>query len=220
MIDIYIIYEENADKSVASQQKAYMRNQFTYLGLKAPIRRALSKDYLKEVTADKSVDWELIEKLWNEEYREYQDLACDILKKLKKTLTPADLPKIKKIAQIKSWWDTIDNLDELVGAIAQNHPEAKRTILDWSLDEDFWIRRLAIDHQLGFKDKTDLELLAKIIQNNLAGSDFEKEFFINKSIGWALRDLSKANPDWVRTFLAKNESKMKKLSIKEAGKYI
>ena len=89
-------------------------------------------------------------------------------------------------------------------------------MLEWSKDKDFWIRRIAIDHQLGRKEKTNTELLEKIIINNF-GSD---EFFINKAIGWALRDYSKTNPEWVKDFINKYKSKMDKLSIKEASKYI
>ena len=89
-------------------------------------------------------------------------------------------------------------------------------MLKWSKDEDFWIRRLAIDHQLCRKEKTNIELLEQIIVNNF-GSD---EFFINKAIGWSLRDYSKTNPDWVRNFISKYKDKMDKLSIKEASKYI
>ncbi|WP_193435573.1 DNA alkylation repair protein, partial [Streptococcus suis] len=99
----------------------------------------------------------------------------------------------KKLAQSKSWWDSIDGLDKLVGKIVLDNPEAKQTILEWSLDDDFWLRRIAIDHQLLQKEKTDTELLEKILVNNLN----QTEFFINKAIGWSLRDYSKTNPDWV-----------------------
>ena len=89
-------------------------------------------------------------------------------------------------------------------------------MLKWSVDDDFWLRRIAIDHQLTRKDKTDKELLKQIIINNL-GSD---EFFINKAIGWSLRDYSKTNPKWVKCFIEEYQDKLDKLSIKEASKYI
>lgn len=120
------------------------------------------------------------------------------------------------MAQTKSWWDSIDGLDELVGKIVLNHPEAKTVILDWSVDDDFWLRRLAIDHQLLEKENTDTELLEQILVNNLN----QTEFFINKAIGWSLRDYSKTNPDWVRMFINKYRNQMASLSIREASKYI
>lgn len=89
-------------------------------------------------------------------------------------------------------------------------------MLDWSKDDDFWIRRIAIDHQLCRREKTNTELLEKIIVNNFGSN----ELFINKAIGWALRDYSKTNPLWVKEFLNKYQDKMDNLSIKEASKYI
>ncbi len=89
-------------------------------------------------------------------------------------------------------------------------------MLEWSSDDNFWLRRVAIDHQLLRKDKMKTNLLEKILINNLNQS----EFFINKAIGWILRDYSKTNPDWVRTFIEKHKNQMANLSIKEASKYL
>ncbi len=86
----------------------------------------------------------------------------------------------------------------------------------WSTSDNIWIRRTAIQHQLSLKDKTDKELL-EIIIVNCFGTD---QFFINKAIGWALREYSKTNLDWVRNFIEKNRDNMSKLSIKEGSKYI
>ena len=80
----------------------------------------------------------------------------------------------------------------------------------------FWLRRIAIDHQLNRKEKTNKELLEKIIVNNLGSS----EFFINKAIGWSLREYSKTNPAWVKNFINRYKDKLDKLSIREASKYI
>lgn len=89
-------------------------------------------------------------------------------------------------------------------------------MLEWSTDEDFWVRRIAIDHQFCRKEKTNIELLERILVNNLGSS----EFFVNKAIGWSLRDYSRANPDWVRYFLQTYSDKMDKLSVREASKYL
>lgn len=103
-----------------------------------------------------------------------------------------------------------------MSGIALRYPSVNNILLAWSTDDNFWLRRIAIDHQLMRKDKTDTELLEKIIINNLG----QTEFFVNKAIGWALRDYSKTNPDWVRGFIKKYGEKMSSLSIKEASKYI
>ena len=89
-------------------------------------------------------------------------------------------------------------------------------LLEWSRDGDFWIRRLAILHQLGRKAATDTASLEAILTANLGSG----EFFINKAIGWALRDYSKTDPDWVSQFIARYRNQMNALSIREGSKYI
>ncbi|MCY7147181.1 DNA alkylation repair protein [Streptococcus gordonii] len=203
----------NSDDAVA--MKAYMKNKFEFLGVKTPARRKLAKTFFKQQT-DSVIDWNFINEAWNNPYRELQYVALDYLEIRKKLLTPSDLQRLKKLAQTKSWWDTVDFLDRLVGSIITRFPETKEIILSWSCDEDIWLRRLAIDHQLLRKEETDTELLEKILINNLG----QTEFFINKAIGWALRDYSKTNPNWVRDFIERHQAEMAALSIREGSKYI
>ena len=204
-----------ANPDDAGAMKAYMKNKFEFLGVKTPARRKLAKAFFKQQT-DSVVDWNFINEAWNNLYRELQYAALDYLESRKKLLTPSDLPRLKKLAQTKSWWDTIDFLDRLVGSIIARFPETKEIILAWSCDEDIWLRRLAINHQLLRKEETDTELLENILVNNLG----QTEFFINKAIGWALRDYSKTNPDWVRDFIEKHRAEMAILSIREGSKYL
>ena len=203
----------NPDDAVA--MKAYMKNKFEFLGVKTPARRKLAKAFFKPQT-DLVIDWNFINEAWNYPYRELQYVALDYLEIRKKLLAPSDLPRLKKLAQTKSWWDTVDFLDRLVGSIIAQFPETKATILSWSCDEDIWLRRLAIDHQLLRKEETDIEIFEKILVNNLG----QTEFFINKAIGWALRDYSKTNPDWVRDFIERHQAEMAALSIREGSKYL
>jgi len=201
------------DDAVA--MKAYMKNKFEFLGVKTPARRKLTKAFFKQQT-DSVIDWDFINEAWSNSYRELQYAALDYLETRKKLLTPSDLPRLKKLAQTKSWWDTVDFLDRLVGTIIARFPETKEIILAWSRDEDIWLRRLAIDYQLLRKEETDTEFLEKILANNLG----QTEFFINKAIGWALRDYSKTNPDWVRDFIERHRAEMAALSIREGSKYL
>lgn len=203
----------NPDDAVA--MKAYMKNKFEFLGVKTPARRKLAKTFFKQQT-DSVIDWYFINEAWDNPYRELQYTALDYLESRKKLLTPSDFPRLKKLAQTKSWWDTIDFLDRLVGSIIARFPETKEIILAWSCDEDIWLRRLSIDHQLLRKEETDTELLEKILVNNLG----QTEFFINKAIGWALRDYSKTNPDWVKDFIERYRVEMAALSIREGSKYL
>ena len=207
--------EEQAEK-----MSAYMLNKFKHIGIRTPERRkifrAFFKEYKKEQEKSEKINWDFINNCWKNEYRELQYSALDYLQAVKDILTDKDIPKLKTLALSKSWWDTIDYFDMIIGGIALKYPKVNDTILKWSTDENIWLRRIAIDHQLLRKEKTNAELLEKIIKNNFG----QTEFFINKAIGWALRDYSKTNPKWVRDFIEKNKDKMAKLSIKEGSKYI
>jgi 3-methyladenine DNA glycosylase AlkD len=212
---IFEKYYAAADYSQAAKMGKYMRDLFPHLGIPAPKRKKLSKDFLNLVKKQKEIDWDFVNVCWKKE-REFQYLALNYIAALAKLLTPPDISHLKLLAVTKSWWDTIDCLDKIVGDLALTFPEINDILLKWSLDENFWLRRLAIDHQLLRKDKTNPALLEQIIINNLG----QKEFFINKAIGWSLREYSKTNPLWVRKFLMKYSDKLSPLSIKEASKYI
>ena len=213
---LFSLFEKNADPSTAQGMSAYMRNQFSYLGLKTPKRKELSKDFLKSLKKEKSVNWDFINTCWSNQYREFKYVAINYLDYISDLLSPADIVDLKKLILAESWWDTIDGLDSIVGRIALNYPEVNKTLLDWSKNENFWLRRVAIDHQNQRKEKTDTDLLEKIIENNLE----QQEFFINKAIGWSLREYSKTNPDWVRDFIRRYRDRLSLLSIREASKYI
>lgn len=100
--------------------------------------------------------------------------------------------------------------------VALQDDSVKDVLQEWSVDENLWLRRVAIDFQQRYKEKTDKEFLVKVIINNLGSN----EFFINKSIGWSLREYSKTNPEWVKDFIDQHRENMSSLSIKEASKYI
>ena len=232
MINIIGEFRQHKNEENAEKQAAYLRHQFEFIGLKTPERRLLAKDFLKEKKADKQIDWELVFEFWNLPEREFQYLALDYLHQMKKWLIFDDMEKIKKLTVSKSWWDTVDALDELVGQLlltgrkqatendSTAYEQVKTLVKEWAQAENFWLRRIAIDCQLSFKNQTDLELLSYNIEKNLLGSSFADEFFITKAIGWALRDLAKTNSAWVIKFIEEHENKMAKLSIREASKHL
>ena len=218
-MDFNKLYEEmiqHKNEEQARQMSKYMLNKFEYIGIKTPERRKIFKNFFKEYKNEEKIDWEFVNNCWENKYREFQYVAADYLKNMKDKLTIDDIPKLKQFILKKSWWDTIDNLDMTIGALALKDTNVNKILLEWSIDENIWLRRIAIDHQLLRKEKTNTELLEKVLENNLG----QAEFFINKAIGWALRDYSKTNPEWVKNFIEENEEKMSKLSIKEAGKYL
>lgn len=232
MINIIEEFRQHKNEENAEKQAAYLRHQFEFIGLKTPERRLLAKDFLKEKKGDKQIDWELVFEFWNLPEREFQYLALDYLHQMKKWLIFDDMEKIKKLTVSKSWWDTVDALDELIGHLlltgrkqateddSTAYEQVKTLVKEWAQAENFWLRRIAIDCQLSFKNQTDLELLSYNIEKNLLGSSFVEEFFITKAIGWALRDLAKTNSAWVIKFIEEHENKMAKLSIREASKHL
>jgi 3-methyladenine DNA glycosylase AlkD len=214
-MSIFEMFRAAANPEKAVFISAYMRNQFPFLGIPAPERRKMSRHFLKTL-GKKAIDWDFVFSCWQQPEREFQYLAKDYLAKVKAGLTPSNIPNLRELVISKSWWDTVDGLDVIVGNVALRYPEVNATLLNWSVDENFWLRRLAIDHQLTRREKTNTQLLEHILVNNLG----QTEFFINKAVGWALRDYSKTNPHWVRDFIGRHRSKMAPLSIREASKYI
>lgn len=214
-MDIFERMKNESNPEKAEQMSAYMRNQFAFLGIQSPIRKRISNEYFKKINGTE-IDWGFVMKCWEMPEREYQYIGIDYLSKYSRLLMPKDIPNLKHLATTKSWWDTIDGLDIIVGSIALRYPEVNDILLEWSKDNNIWLRRIAIDHQLLRKEKTNTILLEKIIVNNLDND----EFFINKAIGWVLRDYSKTNPDWVRNFINKYRNELAPLSIREGSKYI
>lgn len=209
-------FEKAKDKEKAAVMSKYMRNKFIFYGIQAPKRKEQYKELIKSAKKEKKIDWNFLNKCYDDEHREFQYLVYDYLLAMRQHVSYEDIPKIKKYILDKPWWDTIDFLCKVIGNVELLDARVKDLMLVWSKKDNIWLKRSAIEHQLGLKDQTDSELLEQIIVNCF-GSD---EFFINKAIGWALRDYSKTNPNWVKAFLDKYKNKMSDLSIKEASKYI
>ena len=210
------LFTQFADEDVAKGMSAYMKNRFAFFGIKTPNRRLLARQFFAGDKKTDPIDWVFVFACFDADGRELQYAALDYMERHKGQLKSTDLANIKQLILTKSWWDTVDCIDGFVGYLALKDSSINQTLLEWSIDENFWLRRIAIDHQLQRKDKTDTELLSTIIKNNLN----QTEFFIGKAIGWALREYSKTNPEWVRNFIAENKDNMASLSIREASKYL
>ena len=207
-------FEKRANEDNAIQMAKYLRNQFVFYGLKSPARRDAYHQILKD--EKKQIDWDLLDQAWNDKHREMQYFVCDYLLAMEKYVSYDDLFKIEHYVRTKQWWDTIDSLMKLYGYVGLKDQRVDQLMLDWSKDPDKWVRRVAIEHQLLRKDKMNTALLSQILENNLESN----EFFINKAIGWALRDYSKTNPEWLSDFIDGNYNHLAKLSITEGSKYL
>lgn len=213
---IVSLFEQHQNEKQAEAMATYMKNHFRFFGIGSKQRKALEKDIFKKEKQTKVIDWEFLNQCFDHPHREMQYVVSDYLMMMQKYLHYEDIERIEYYVRNKQWWDSIDAFDTIIGDIGLSDQRVNQIMLSWSLDENMWMRRLAIDHQLNRKDQTNKELLGEIIVHNL-NSD---EFFINKAIGWSLREYSKTNPTWVKAFIKEHQEDMAKLSIKEAGKYL
>ena len=216
LLDLITELEEKRNELLAVSMERYMQDKFRFLGVRGATRTEIYKKYFPEARKSKAIDWDFIENCWNKEEREFQYVVVYYLKAMQKFLKREDISRLKYLIVTKSWWDTIDLLAKVVGSLVIHIKGYDKIMQEWSKDSNIWLRRVAILYQLSLKDKVDKQVLDKILVNNLGDS----EFFINKAIGWALRDYSKYNPEWVREFIKKNKENMANLSIREASKYI
>ena len=194
----------------------YMRNQFKFLGLKTPQRKAASKDFIKE-SKQMSVSqvMEEIADLYKREEREYQYVAIDIAYANVRRLSFADIQALTHYVQVKSWWDTVDTWRKVFATFVILHPSKKQRVFELFYQHpNFWMRRVSVILQLLERETLDTELLTRAIEYDI----HTDEFFIQKAIGWALRNYSKFNPDWVRKFVASHD--LSKLAVREGTKYV
>ena len=216
LLDLITDFEENRNELLAESMSKYMQDKFRFLGVRGATRTEIYKKYFPDARKTKTIDWYFVESCWNKEEREFQYVVVYYLKAMQKFLKREDISRLKYLIVTKSWWDTVDLLAKVVGSLIIRIKGYDQIMLEWSKDSNIWLRRVAILYQLSLKDKVDKQVLDEILVNNLGDS----EFFINKAIGWALRDYSKYNPEWVREFIKKNKENMANLSIREASKYI
>ncbi len=205
------------DDETAIGMKAYLRDQFECLGVKKPLRAIIIKAFVQEFRSFSDSEWPLIvEQLWQLRFREFQYMAMEFCRMKSKSFQPEHLPLFERMITDKSWWDTVDFVaSNLIGELFRRHPEwISPAIEKWTTTDNFWLHRTCIIFQLKYGKRTDSTLLFDLCRR-YAG---EKEFFMRKAIGWALRQYSKSNPGAVRDFIRKQ--KLSPLSLKEASKYI
>ena len=190
---------KHADPEVKEGAAAYMRNQFEFLGVKTPLRRELSKDLFtqsKDLSERELVA--LCKDLWAQPEREFQYVACDLLAKNAKRLSPTyvrrDAPWFLKN---KSWWDSVDSIRKSIEVVVSANPELKSEMEKWIVSNSIWVVRSALIHQLTLGSKTDAKLLFKFCEIQAQ----ETEFFIAKAVGWALRSYSYVDSNAVKKFV-------------------
>ncbi|TAE45337.1 MAG: DNA alkylation repair protein [Cytophagia bacterium] len=212
------LFEKNKNDDYAPKMSKYMRNQFQFYGINSPQRTKILQQFLQENGLPKPEKLsEILAIMWEKPQREWQYAALYIFQKIIKKSKNDFLELAESLIIQKSWWDTIDTIaPTIVGEILLYLPEKKEEYTEkWALSDNFWLKRTSIIFQLHYKSKTNTDLLEKYILLNIES----KEFFIQKAIGWALRQYARIDKEFVKNFVKKNEN-LSSLSKREALKHI
>ncbi len=214
---ISTLLSEQADLERSEKMAAYMKTTMPFYGVQAGPRTEIMRPLWPQIQVASHQDYEaLILTLWNRPHREEKYIAVRIARRFRKFIDFQSLPLYERLIREGAWWDFVDETaSHLVGGVLAKNPEKTWPVLDaWINDPDMWIRRTALLAQLRRKEQTDQETLFRYC---LACAD-EKEFFIRKAIGWALREYADTNPTAVRDFLDFAGHRFSPLTIREASK--
>lgn len=211
-------FEEHRDPARAEEMSAYLRGQFSFIGIAAPARGPLIRaalDGLRKPTERDLADLGLA--CWRRREREYQYAACFTLRRHAGVLGPGFIDVAERLITTRSWWDTVDELaGHVVGPLVRRHPELGGTMDAWIDSKNIWLARTAILHQTRYKHATDARKLFGYCRKRASDTDF----FIRKAIGWALREYAKTDPTAVKHFVRRNGAVLSGLSKREALKHI
>ncbi len=215
--ELEIAFQKHSNSENSFHMKKYMKNKFEFFGIKAPLRKEITRNFLrKNNLPNVSFIKDISVELWEKPEREFQYFGMELLTKYLKLLESDFIHHSEYLITTKSWWDTVDFIAvNLVGKHFLNHQELMFPITNnWMKYDNIWLQLTSILFQLKYKSNTDLPLLFNYI-NMLSHSN---EFFIRKAIGWALREYSKTNPKIVIEFV--NSHDLSGLSRREALKRI
>jgi 3-methyladenine DNA glycosylase AlkD len=211
--EIKELFLEAANKEEAKGMAAYMKNNFPFLGIKKPIRAEILKQYFIEAKKYSSEEiLQVAKEIWALPEREYQYTSIELLVKAKRKWTPAYFDFFELMLCDKSWWDSVDAIaTKLIGEYVFQHKNTlEARMKEYAVDPNLWRRRTSIIFQLFYRDECNIELLFEHIVLNKK----DPEFFIQKAIGWSLRQISEQHPDLVRDFV--EEQGLKGLARREA----
>ncbi|MGC9470354.1 MAG: DNA alkylation repair protein [Bacteroidales bacterium] len=210
------IFDRHADPEKAVMMKKYMKNRFPFYGIQSPLRRELLRPLLRNVNPTRDELIHVVDELWMREPREYQYAAMELADRFRQLLNEEDVCFLERLITTRSWWDTVDFLaSRLTGSFLQRFPELTPGVnKQWMESGNLWLQRTCLLFQLRYKEKTNTDLLFA----NIAACAASGEFFLQKAIGWALREYSKTDAETVRHFVGTH--KLSPLSEREAMKII
>lgn len=210
--EMFNMFDARRDDASATKMTAYLLNQFPHFGIKTKPRRLLAHEHNKGFDLNQAEFLAFAKVCYAYPEREMHHYCLDTLQSFKKKFTQETITLSEYLIMHNSWWDTVDTVNSKISAVifARDRKLQQETVLRWKDADNMWLRRSAIIAQIKFRSDTDTDLLSQAIESNL-GSD---EFFINKAIGWALREYGDVNPEWVLRYVKKIE--LHPLSHREA----
>ncbi len=220
MIDLeplFSLFEQNANPELAQQMEKYMAFQFEFFGIQKPLRRKLQNLFWKKYGYPAEQELEsVVRQLWDYPKREAQYAALDLMERFVDKLPSGFVNTAEELITTKSWWDSVDLLaTKIVYGLFEKYPDLETTFFDtWLKSGNIWLQRTVLIYQLKRKQNINTDLLEQAV-DYLSGSE---EFFIQKAIGWILRELSKYRPDYVRRFVRSRQ--LPRLSRREALRYL
>ncbi|MCB0480584.1 MAG: DNA alkylation repair protein [Flavobacteriales bacterium] len=207
------VFEDLSNSEIATKQRAYMRGQFDFFGLKQAERRTVFSEFIKDNELPPYSDlFEHVKWLYAHPQREYHYCAIELAMKYRKEWNSDFMSTMEFLITTNSWWDTVDYIaTKLTGVFVLKRLDKQDELISpWILSTNLWLNRVAIIHQLNYKKYTNTSFLAKAILPHT----HSKEFFHQKAIGWALRQYTRTDADWVIQFVEEHE--LKPLSKREA----
>jgi len=217
IVSLGTLLEAHADPVYAVSMEKYMRNRFKFFGIKSPLRKELFREFIRKnaYPPKKEMD-EICRELYSLPEREFHYFAMEMVEKNLRKFNKEDYKLFEFMIVSNAWWDTVDFIAAgILGRFFRMVPDfVTKLTKEWMDSGNIWLQRSCILFQLKYKKDTDTELLYSFIEK-LTSSN---EFFIQKSIGWALREYSKVNPLEVLRFTERTE--LKPLSRREALRII
>lgn len=207
------------DPDKAEGMQSYMRTDMPFYGVQKPGRGPILRHLMREsAPADREEYEAIVTALWELPHREEKYLAQGVAAGFRQFIVPESLPLYRRFIVEGAWWDFVDETaTHMIRELVIDHPEETWPVVDgWVDDDDMWLRRAAIICQVGAKERTDADRLWQYC----ASRAHEKEFFIRKAIGWALRDYARTDPGAVAGFVDRHRDDLSGLSFREATKHI
>lgn len=243
--------QEHASDERATNEKRYLKSNYTHLGVNVPNIRATARRFNrthKEISHAELTN--LTDLLWASNIYELRKLAVNILAGQTSKLKPTDIDLIKTLLGDSHTWALVDDISlNIAPPILDMHENPSVIRTTWSTDPNFWIRRAAMlsllpklrrplryHHYLKHQSTDTSQDTSRYSEGNNLDSDgvaawhefttyadamlHEKEFFIQKAIGWILREVSKHSPDLVTDWLTPRATRTSAVTMREALKYL